>query len=165
MVQEIHDVVYCISVLFSDGLEAQKLLLLKRAPSKKLYPNLYGFVAGHVEPSESLEQAALREIEEETGRKDTRLIPIVDVDFTILDKRFRGRVFLTIFPSKNITLSSEHMEFEWVDFSFVREIRSGYNVTPPTMEILTFSSDKIDSCIKDYKLLNAAAKTKTRNKV
>ncbi len=43
------------------------LLLLKGAPTKKIWPNRYNGVGGHVEKGESIQQTALREIEEETG--------------------------------------------------------------------------------------------------
>lgn len=45
----------------------RQLLLLKGAATKKIWPNLYNGVGGHVEMGESIQQTALREIEEETG--------------------------------------------------------------------------------------------------
>jgi len=45
-----------------------KILLQKRAASKKVFPNLWDVsVAGHVETKETIEKAAIREIEEEIG--------------------------------------------------------------------------------------------------
>lgn len=56
------------------------LLLLKGAPTKSTWPNLYNGIGGHVERGESIEHAALREIQEETGLTD------------IADLRLRGTI-------------------------------------------------------------------------
>ena len=43
------------------------ILLLKGAPTKRLWANLYNGVGGHVEQGEDVLSAAYRELEEETG--------------------------------------------------------------------------------------------------
>jgi len=43
------------------------VLLLKGAGNKPIWPNLYNGVGGHVETGESVRQAAVREVREETG--------------------------------------------------------------------------------------------------
>ncbi|KAM9724077.1 nucleoside diphosphate-linked moiety X motif 17-like isoform 2-T2 [Menidia menidia] len=45
----------------------QRLLLTRRAPQLRIFPNLWVPPGGHVEPDESLLDAGLRELEEETG--------------------------------------------------------------------------------------------------
>ena len=44
-----------------------ELLLLKRSKASKFGPGLWGFPAGHIDPSESPEECALRELKEEIG--------------------------------------------------------------------------------------------------
>ena len=44
-----------------------KVLLGLRAPSKKTWPNHWDTIGGHVEDGESLDDALIREVQEETG--------------------------------------------------------------------------------------------------
>lgn len=50
-------------ILYRDG----KILLARRSPHLDLYPGYWGLVGGRVVPGETMEQALVREIREETG--------------------------------------------------------------------------------------------------
>lgn len=49
------------------------LLLLKGAPTKRLWAGRYNGLGGHVEPGETIMAAALREVHEEAGLEETDL--------------------------------------------------------------------------------------------
>jgi len=50
-----------------------RILLIKGAPHKRLWANLYNGIGGHVERGEDLLTAAKRELREETGLSDIEL--------------------------------------------------------------------------------------------
>ena len=91
-----------------------KVLLLKRSPTKKYSPNLWEFVAGFVKEGENAEQTALREVREETKLKGK--IEMAGNVFEAQDKQARRVVipFLIRVSSNKIRLSREHTEFRWI---------------------------------------------------
>ncbi len=82
----------------------------------------WGFPKGHIEKGESPEQAAVRELVEETGIKDFIAMP----GFVERIKYFfrkEGSViakevvfFLARTEEKNVVLSPEHVDFVWLSF-------------------------------------------------
>jgi 8-oxo-dGTP diphosphatase len=63
--------IFLTSVNPQDGL--REVLLIKGAPTKRLWANRYNGIGGHVEWDEDLLQAAQRELSEETGLSDVDL--------------------------------------------------------------------------------------------
>lgn len=63
-------------------LRGDRVLLLKGAPTRRIWANKYNGVGGHVERDEDVYSAAIREIREETGLmvSDVRLRGIVNID-------------------------------------------------------------------------------------
>ena len=59
-----------------------QVLLLRGAPTKRIWPNKYNGVGGHVEADEDIYTSALREMREETGLDvaDVQLRGIIHVD-------------------------------------------------------------------------------------
>ena len=60
----------------------ERVLLLRGAPSKRIWANKYNGIGGHVERDEDIYTAALREVREETGLdvEDLRLAGLINID-------------------------------------------------------------------------------------
>ena len=92
----------------------EDVLLIKGAPDKRLWANLYNGLGGHVEREEDPYQAALREIEEEAGLEvsDLRLGGILHVSLSegpgVLVFLFSGEA-----PHRELRPSPEG-QLEWV---------------------------------------------------
>ena len=100
----------------------EEVLLIKRAADKKVFPNQYNGLGGHVEKGESVLAAARREVEEESGLtpKDLWLCAVVaidtgDADAGIVMWVFRGEA------TGEPTASAEG-EIVWVPVSRLHEL-------------------------------------------
>jgi dihydroneopterin triphosphate diphosphatase len=104
--------------------EGAEFLLLKRK-SRYLF-GLWGQVAGKIENGETVIQATLREIKEETGQipKSLYSCDIVEIFYDIEYNCVQiVPVFAAIFePDQDIIISNEHSEFKWVISSEAKEL-------------------------------------------
>lgn len=82
----------------------------------------WGFPKGHAEPGENDEQAAVRELAEETGIEHVFLLKGFKHDSMYYYTRIKETVhktvayFLAESPRKDVTLSPEHIGFRWLPF-------------------------------------------------
>lgn len=88
------------------------------------YPRYWGFAKGWIEQGESEEQAARREIEEETGLKDVKIIPRFKFEQKWMFKfnneliKKQAVFFLAQVPNKaEVKISEEHEDFKWASYS------------------------------------------------
>ena len=82
----------------------------------------WGFPKGHIEANETEMQAMLRELEEETGIKDAKIVPNFKESITYFfmenGKKIRKQVvfFLVESKTKDVKLSFEHTGYAWAPY-------------------------------------------------
>lgn len=92
-----------------------KVLLVRRCDSDEIGPGEWEGVGGNVEEGETLEEAIRREVLEETGIADVKVVS--QLYATLLDKEDPCLilVFLCETSKEAILLSEEHQDFKWAD--------------------------------------------------
>lgn len=91
------------------------ILLIKGAPDKRIWANLYNGVGGHVEIEEDVIAAAQRELREETGLKATNLSlkAVVNIDAGEQDLGILMFVFVG-WSDERATRRSKEGELHWI---------------------------------------------------
>jgi 8-oxo-dGTP diphosphatase len=112
--------------VFRDG----KVLLAQRAK-----PPLWSLPGGRIEPGETAEQAALRELREEVGVEAEIVGPIGEREVTRRDKsgvvvaRFRIQAFAARWRAGEPKTSAEAVDVRWVEPDKVGELETTEGLT------------------------------------
>lgn len=99
------------------------VLLMKRAAHRRVFPNRYNGVGGHIEKNEDPYTGALREIREETGLdvRDLRLRGVHHIDAGA-DTGILMFVFTANSNSRDVTDSSDEGTLHWIPRRKIMEI-------------------------------------------
>ncbi len=114
-----------------------EILIQKRSKTKDIYPGLWEIAAGGVvNDAETYAEAAVREVEEETGIKGANLKEHFDFYFEDDTNRVWGKVFSCKFDGKII---SQKEEVEEIKFVTLNELFTKFNLknfTPDSIYLL-----------------------------
>jgi len=102
------------ALIWCDG----KVLLLKRADTKKIDPGMYSGIGGKVEPGESIYDTLSREIEEETGITEFKPLEIYSITQHKSPQTDCEWVnfYFNVEITKQVQIpASEEGKFDWVD--------------------------------------------------
>ncbi len=104
--------------VFRRSANRPEYLLLHRAEHDRIYPGIWQLVSGSIEPGETAEKAALRELREETKLLPKRfwVVPLVN-SFYVPSRDVLH--FTTVFAAEvnvgeEVGLSSEHQNSSWL---------------------------------------------------
>jgi len=94
--------------------EGDDVLLLKGAPTKRIWPNRYNGVGGHLEPGEDVYAAAVREVREETGLsvREVRLRGVINIP--VKDRQGIMVFVFTARAESRQVMPSEEGTLQWV---------------------------------------------------
>ena len=116
--ENIHGIEVHVAGICFDG---DNVLVLKRSPTRRLYPNLWECGGGAVWPGENFEEALKREMKDEAGvivepimSLKTYQIPVPDSE----QKKIPGLRFVCklvgFVNGKGLKISKEHTECKWI---------------------------------------------------
>jgi 8-oxo-dGTP diphosphatase len=99
-----------------------EVLLLKGAPTKKIWPGKYNGLGGHVERGESVHAAALREIREEAGVPvtDLQLCGVITIETG--DPAGIGLFVFTATALERTVIPSIEGDLEWIPIHKIAEL-------------------------------------------
>lgn len=99
-----------VNVVIADG--QGRILVLKRNSNDDIYPGFWDLPGGGVKENETLNEAAEREVAEETGlRVELEKHHFFSIHFPEEETNY---VFKANLISQNVVLGGEHAEFKWV---------------------------------------------------
>jgi 8-oxo-dGTP diphosphatase len=99
------------------------VLLMRRGPHKRVFPNQYNGLGGHIERGEDPSEGARREIEEESGLqvRDLRLRGVHHIDAGA-GTGILLFTFTAVSDSREVIAESEEGTLHWVPFDQIHEL-------------------------------------------
>jgi mutator protein MutT len=111
--------IHVASICVRQSRKGLEVFVFKRSSERRLYPNLWECGGGQVRPGESLKEAAVREVKEETNLvvKPLMLYEDYTIEAPMLPQKIiPGVKFICLVKSKNpkIVLQEGHTEYRWI---------------------------------------------------
>jgi len=134
---EIHNV-RTIESVSSAVMVNGKILMLKRPDGAGSFPGVWSLVAGKTEDGESVVDAAIREIFEETGLKVSS--PSASLDPVLVredDVIWVVHPFLFVHDSADVALNKENLEFKWILPDEIETMNTVTSTASAVMELLS----------------------------
>lgn len=96
-----------------------RIFIQRRSPDRRLFPNTWDIVGGHVESGETVEEALYREVQEETGWRVSVIIGLVgEYTYTGNDGIERMETDFLVRVDGDLTRPrlevGKHTEFRWL---------------------------------------------------
>jgi len=110
---------YIISVYALVLNEKGEFLLLRRSENSHTNPGKWDLPGGKVNPDETLKEAVVREVEEETGISIYPGEIAGEVNFELPEKRVIAIVFNGGYIVTEVKLSYEHIEYAWTSLESI----------------------------------------------
>lgn len=101
--------------------EKKEVLILKRAPSARSFGGYWNFPGGGVEPGETIESAAVRELKEEAG-VDVSEKDLVYFEVASLPK-LMVHYFMTNKFENEVEINWESTDYKWVKLKDIKKMR------------------------------------------
>ena len=99
-------------------------LLIRRSGDRPAFPRLWEFPSGKLDSGETVYEAVLREVREETGI-EAALAPCEPkcvIRLSVADKEYAFFVWHCPAPTPEVRLSFEHDAYRWVSFAEAGEL-------------------------------------------
>lgn len=108
-----------------------EVLLVKRSSDSKFAPGQWEFINGSIDPGETAEQTAVRELIEEAGIgiDQSMLTPGKIYETTDADGRWVVLPFKVTVQDADVTISPEHTDYQWLsvgDISSIDDVASDF---------------------------------------
>ncbi|MCL5010623.1 MAG: NUDIX domain-containing protein [Patescibacteria group bacterium] len=99
--------------------KSREILLLKRSLKDDFEPGVWEDITGRLEQFEEPESGLKREIFEETGLKNIKIVKPLKIFHIFRGKKIKANELVGIIywcqtPSKKVILSEEHVEYKWL---------------------------------------------------
>jgi 8-oxo-dGTP diphosphatase len=109
MERQTFKVIPIVAAIIED--DQKRILMVKEAKPKQF--GLWNQPAGHVDPDESIEEALLREVREETGYVHLRIDGIARIYYFLEENMLRMVFRVSVLDGETIPLADDVLEARW----------------------------------------------------